>query len=254
MNNLVSIITPVHNSEMFLEECIRSVLSQTYKNWELILIDDCSTDNSIHIINQYKTNAKIKLIKQSENTGAGIARNKGIQAAKGDYISFLDADDYWLKDKLEKQINFMKAHKYSFSYSQYYEINESHRSKKIVLSPPRVDYQKMLDNDYIGCLTAIYDCRKLGKMYMPPIRKRQDWILWISILKKIDYAHGLQEPLAYYRVGNSSLSNNKIKLLKYNFNVFHKELSMPFFKSIFMMINFLAHYFYFKLTSIKTIK
>ena len=251
INNKVSIITPVYNSENYLRECIDSVLSQTYKDFEHILVDDCSNDNSATIITDYalKDN-RIKYIKLKKNSGAGVARNKAIERATGRYIAFLDSDDFWESCKLEKQLNFMRSNNYQFVYSQYYVIKEN-VPHYIVQSPSRVDFSKMLKNDYIGCLTAIYDVQEIGKIFMPDIRKRQDWVLWLRILKKVDYAYGLQEPLAYYRTGNSSLSNGKIGLLKHNFNVYHKELNMTYFKSIFMMIQFLCYYFSYKVISKK---
>lgn len=250
--NLVSIITPVYNSEKFLEECIQSVVSQAYENWEHILVDDCSTDDSVKIIEKYASlDNRVKLIKLSKNSGAGFARNTAIEVAKGKFIAFLDADDYWHKDKLNKQIAYMLRRDCSFSYTQYYIVEDKSEPKYIVHSPDVVSYKSILKNGYIGCLTAIYDADKIGKHYMPTVRKRQDWILWINILKKIGHAYGIQEPLAYYRVGNKSLSNNKFRLVKYNFNVYHKELGMSYIFSVWRMAVFLIHYFYFKIFKIK---
>lgn len=250
--NLVSIITPVYNSEKFLANNIASVQAQTYTNWEHILVDDCSTDDSVKIIEEYASlDNRVKLIKLSKNSGAGVARNTAIEVAKGKFIAFLDADDYWHKDKLNKQIAYMLHHDCSFSYTQYYIVEGKSEPKYLVQSPDIVSYKSILKNGYIGCLTAIYDAEKIGKHYMPVVRKRQDWLLWINILKKIGHAYGIQEPLAYYRVGNKSLSNNKFRLLKYNFNVYHKELGMSYAISVWRMGVFLIHYFYFKSFKIK---
>lgn len=251
MNATVSIITPVYNSSRFIKECILSTTGQSYPHIEHILVDDCSTDNSVQIIEEFvKSDPRIRLIKLSENGGAGVARNTAIKAAKGKFIAFLDADDFWHKDKLKIQVDFMLKNNYSFSYTQYKIVDENSIPNKLVKSPPKVSYSHILRNGYIGCLTAMYDAEKIGKYYMPLIRKRQDWSLWIFILKDIGMAYGVDQPLAYYRVGNESLSNNKFKLIKFNFNVFHKVLNMGVLESTYRMIVFLFCYFKFKFTSI----
>ncbi len=251
-NTIVSIITPVYNSERFLKKCMDSVLTQTYLSWEHILIDDCSTDESPIIIKKYqKKDSRIKYVRLKENSGAGIARNRGIEMAKGRYIAFLDSDDFWALDKLEKQINFMRNMNYCFVYSQYYVVKADGKPVYKIESPEKVSYIRMIKNNYIGCLTVVYDTNVLGKIFMPLIRKRQDWVLWIKLLKKTKYAYGFQEPLAFYRIGNASLSNSKIKLLKHNFDVYYVELNMSFLKSTIMMGNFLLHYFYYKIISKK---
>lgn len=254
--SLVSIITPVYNAEKYVSKCIDSVIGQTYSNWEHILVDDCSSDDSTRIINEFalKDN-RVKLFRQDHNGGAGLARNRAIQESSGRFIAFLDCDDYWHHLKLEKQVNFMINNNYSFTYTDYYIIHKEEKQPKYrIKAPAKVNYNKMLDNDYIGCLTAIYDAKSLGKNYMPKIRKRQDWVLWLNILKKVDYAYCFQEPLAYYRVGDDSLSKNKFKLLKHNFNVYYRELKFTFLKSIIMMVNFLVHYFIYKAISKKKVK
>jgi len=228
-----------------------SVLAQSYKNWEHILIDDCSTDSSAKVIRDYADNeSRTKLIRLPKNQGAGVARNEGIKSATGRYIAFLDCDDFWHKDKLLKQVQFMVKHHYSVVYAQYYVFSgENYTPLYKVKSPPRVNYRKMLNNDYIGFLTLMYDAKALGKYYMPTIRMRQDWAYKLKLLSRAGAAFGIQEPLAYYRIGNTSLSSSKFRLLKYNFNVYRQELNMSFIKSLFMMANFLVHYFYYKLTS-----
>ncbi|MEJ4087309.1 glycosyltransferase family 2 protein [Galbibacter orientalis] len=251
----VSIITPVYNSSSFLKDNIESLQKQTFKNYEHILIDDCSSDSSVEMIENYaKIDNRIKLIRLDKNSGAGVARNTGIKAAIGRYISFLDADDYWHASKLERQIKFMSEMDCAFSYTQYYivEGNEE-KPSYIVKSPSKINYNDILKNCYVGCLTAMYDTQKIGKFYMPKIRKRQDWVLWIKILEKTNVAYGIQEPLAYYRVGNESLSNNKFKLIKYNFSVYHEVLKMGYLTSVYRMVLFLFHYFKFKTFSKKSL-
>lgn len=251
MSVSVSIITPVYNSSKYIRECMNSTLGQSFTDLEHILVDDCSTDDSVQIIEDYaKKDNRIKLIRLQKNGGAGVARNTAIEAAKGKFIAFLDADDFWHKEKLSIQVDFMVKNDYAFSYAQYYIVDENSKPQKLVKSPPKVSYNAILRNGYIGCLTAMYDAEKIGKYYMPLIRKRQDWSLWIMILKDIKMSYGIQQPLSYYRVGNESLSNNKFKLIKYNFSVFHKVLGMSQLESTYRMIVFLFCYFMFKLTSI----
>ena len=254
-NKKVSIITPVYNSEIYIKKCIDSVRAQTYTNWEMLLSDDCSTDSSVEVISEYlKKDYRIKLITSRVNSGAGIARNKAIESASGRYIAFLDCDDFWQKDKLTKQVEFLQKENLGLAYSQYYVVEGDNNVPKIkICSPEKVDFKKMLCNDYIGFLTLIYDTEIIGKHLMPEIRRRQDWAYKLKLLKNTSYAYGIQEPLAFYRIGNSSLSSNKIKLLKYNFSVFHNELGNSKIKSFFMMINFLFHYFSYKQVSKKKV-
>lgn len=250
----ISIITPVFNSSLYIRDCIISILNQSYTNFEHILIDDCSTDDSVKIIKEFSMHDnRVKLIQLTENGGAGIARNIGIEAAEGRFIGFLDADDYWHKDKLKIQLDFMLKNNYSFTYTQYYIVDENSNIQGIVKSPVKVNYIDILRNGYIGCLTAMYDVDKIGKYYMPIIRKRQDWVLWIKILKDVGEAYGVPQALGYYRVGNNSLSSNKFKLIKHNFNVYYKVLQMGFMESCFRMLVFLFCHIKFKLFSVRKV-
>ncbi|MFW6271393.1 MAG: glycosyltransferase family 2 protein [Bacillota bacterium] len=229
---LISIITPIYNSKEFISETIESVLSQSYNNWEIIIVDDCSTDNGVNIVKKYqKNNDRIKLIELEKNSGAAIARNTAIKNANGRYIAFLDSDDLWHPDKLKKQIQFMQKNDYAFTYTNYQKMTESGElTNEIVKSPSKLDYEKALHTNYIGCLTAIYDTKKLGKLYMPEIRKRQDYGLWLKILKQVD-GYGLDENLAYYRVRNNSVSSNKLNLIKYNWKLYRKIENLSIFES-----------------------
>ncbi len=232
---MVSIITPSYNSEQFIRQTIDSVLLQTYENWELIIIDDCSPDNSNKIIEEYIQRCeKIKLILLDSNSGPAIARNKGIEQAKGRYIAFLDSDDIWMPEKLSKQLTFMQKHNISLSFTSYYHMEEE--SEKIinqVHALDKVDYDELLKKNIIGCFTAIYDTEKLGKVYMPDIQKRQDYALWLAILKKIPYAYGLDEMLGYYRVRSNSVSSNKILASKYNWKLYREIEKLPLYKAIY---------------------
>lgn len=251
MLSLVSVITPLFNSEKYIQDCINSVISQTYSNWEMIIVDDCSSDKSIEEVEKNK-DQRIKIIKLSANKGAGYARNVAIEQAKGEYIAFLDADDLWDPNKLQLQINFMKDNNVLFSFTSFGFIDEQGQiDPKTQMALPFVDYNKMLRNNYIGCLTAVYNCSKLGKVYMPEFRKRQDWGLWLKLLKKTNNAKSLKAPLAYYRVGNDSLSKNKISLLKSNFEFYKDHLGYSFFISLYKMSLFLFSHFIYKNKYIK---
>ena len=237
MNELVSIITPSYNSAKFISQTIESVLAQTYQNWEMIIVDDCSPDNSNEIIVRYKKkDARIKLIKLAKNSGPAVARNRAIKEAKGRYIAFLDADDLWKPEKLEKQLAFMNDHDCALSFSAYEIISEEGQNlEKRVRPPTKLSYRDMLKSNYIGCLTAMYDTRKVGKVYMPLINKRQDYGLWLKLLKKTDFAYGINEPLAIYRVLTNSVSSNKIKLLKYNYLLFREHEGFSSIKSLYYL-------------------
>jgi glycosyltransferase involved in cell wall biosynthesis len=240
---LVSIITPTYNDVRFISDTIRSIQKQEYQNWELLITDDCSTDETVKIIRDFiKSDHRIKLYILNNNSGAGIARNNSIMHAKGRYIAFCDSDDQWKESKLSKQIDFMITNDLSFTYSSYDVIDEENNKLKSIYSPIKLSYKEMLRNNYIGCLTAIYDQDKLGKLYMSKIRKRQDWTLWLKIFKIIKNARGIRESLAIYRDRTGSISNNKFLLLKYNWIIYNKELGFNKLKSLLLLLNFLYYY------------
>ncbi len=216
----ISIITPLYNAENFIKQAISSAIAQTYINWEMIIVDDCSQDKSYHIAKEFIiTDKRIKLYQNKENIGGAKTRNIAIKKAKGQFIAFLDADDIWFPEKLEKQINFMSTNNIGFCFSNYETINEEDNYLSCVFTPEKVSLKDMYSHNYIGCLTAIYDTSFFGKFYMPDIRKRQDYALWLTMLKKFDYAHSLQEPLASYRIRKESLSKNKLDAVKYYWKV-----------------------------------
>lgn len=249
---MVSIITPVYNCEKHLEECILSVMSQSFSEWELILIDDFSTDSSKEIIEKYAIkDSRIKTYFFDKNVGAGIARNKGIEIANKRFIAFLDSDDYWHKNKLQLQLGFMIKNGIEFSYTNFIELDRNDIAKKIILSPKKVNSFSLLFNNYIKTLTAIYDTKRIGKIYMPDYRKRQDWGLWFNILKMTNDAHNLTETLAYYRTSNVSLSKNKVQLIRENFNFYRNFLNKNIVFSFIMMFLFLIVHLSFKFLSFK---
>tara|TARA_R110002073_G_scaffold56835_15_gene144536 strand:- start:79 stop:840 length:762 start_codon:yes stop_codon:yes gene_type:complete len=252
---MVSIITPSYNSEQFIATTIQSVIDQTHKDWELILVDDASMDDTYSIISGFlKTDNRIQLLKQEKNLGTGAARNLAIKAAQGNYIAFLDADDVWKPTKLETQLKHMKNNKASICFSSYELINEQGEPlHKLVQALPKLSYQKQLKCNYIGNLTGIYNVDILGKAYMPEIRKRQDWVMWLHLLKKGSVAFGIKESLAYYRVRKDSVSSNKLNLIAYNFAVYRKALGFSFTKSTKYLALFLYEYFFVKSKQTKSI-
>ncbi len=252
---LISVVTPVYNAALFLEESIQSVLNQTYPHWELILVDDCSTDASFEIANAYsKKDSRIKSFQLPQNQGAGVSRNFGIKEASGNFIAFLDADDLWLPEKLQIQLNFMMNNNCNICYSSYQLMTEDGSLQpKLIEALPKLTFKKLLKSNYIGNLTGIYNATALGKIYAPVIRKRQDWALWLLALKIDNKALGMKETLAYYRIRENSISKNKTGLLKYNFAVYNKVLGYNTLKSLFMMVVFLWEHFFVKSKQEKSI-
>jgi glycosyltransferase involved in cell wall biosynthesis len=237
MNNpLISIITPNFNASQFISRTINSVLNQTYKNWELLIVDDCSTDNSVEIIEKFVLeDARIKLFKTSHSSGPANTRNLGIKQALGTYIAFLDSDDYWDVNKLAIQIKTMLENELSFTFTGYYVVSEGNQKLKLVKPKHFVNYTDLLTNNYIGCLTVMYSVDALGKVYFPNILKRQDWALWLAITKTGIKAIGIDKPLAYYTKRNNSISSNKLLLLKYNWIVYRKFEKIKLLQSLKLM-------------------
>lgn len=242
---LVSVIMPTYNSAEFIGAAIQSVLNQKYSNWELLVIDDASGDSTIAVVEELTClDPRIKLLQNTKNLGAGASRNKGIKSAKGSFIAFLDADDLWLPQKLEVQVNFMLENELAMSFSSYRLMAENgNLLPEIVEALPILSYQKLLRSNYVGNLTGMYNADKIGKIYSPLLRKRQDWGLWISVLEKAGSARGIQQPLAYYRLRKNSISSNKTALLKYNFQIYNRVLDYGFLKSCKYMSRFLWEHF-----------
>lgn len=223
---MVSIITPSYNCAQFIGETIESVLAQTYPNWEMLITDDCSTDNSREVIAEYaKRDPRVKLLKLDKNSGAGVARNNSIREANGRFIAFCDSDDRWYPDKLEKQLHYMDAKKCAMSHTSYMTCDENDRVTGIVVCRKRETLRTMCRDDKMGFLTVMYDADKVGKVYMPDLRKRQDWGLKLKVLRICNKAYGMKEPLAYYRIRKNSISNvKKTSLIKYNVRVYKEVL------------------------------
>lgn len=232
---MISIIMPSYNAEQFLENTLNSVVNQTFTDWELIIIDDCSSDNSVEFLQNYISQKKqITLLQLKTNSGPAVARNRGIEYARGKYIAFLDADDYWHKQKLEKQLYFMKNKDIALSFTAYDRVEEDSGIYIDTQSVPnRIDYKTLLKQNIMGCLTVMYDTHKLGKIYMPNIARRQDYALWLKILKQVPYAYGLNESLAYYRVRTFSVSSNKVIASSYHWKVLRDIEKLPIYKAIY---------------------
>ena len=241
---LVSIITPCYNSEKYISETIRSVLNQTYSNFEIIIIDDNSTDNSLDIIRSYsQQDSRIKLITLNKNSGAANARNKALNMAKGRYIAFLDSDDIWLPKKLEMQIKFMQKNNYFFSFTAYEKINEKNRIIGQIGVQDKVNYNQLLKTNVIGCLTAVYDRVHFGQITIPLDTKREDYALWLQLIKKVDYAVGLNQILAQYRVHSSQSSNNKFRMALENWKLYRNIEKMSFVKATYYFTHYIIRVF-----------
>jgi teichuronic acid biosynthesis glycosyltransferase TuaG len=237
---LVSVVMPVYNAASTLGPSIRSVLAQTHAEWELIIADDGSTDGSVDLALEYAAgDERIRLLDGGSRAGAARARNRASSAANGDFIAFLDSDDMWLPAKLERQLAFAGQTDAALTFTSYYKVAADHAGEaaaftpngRVVRAPDRVDYRAMLQYNHIGCLTAMYDRRVLGTRLMPDLRKRQDYALWLSILREHGtHARGLPEPLALYREARpGSLSGNKLSLVRYNWQLYREVegLSLP---------------------------
>ena len=210
MKELVSIITPSYNTAKFINKTIESVQAQTYKNWEMIIIDDCSTDNTDEVVFKYLSDNRIKYIKNEKNSGAEVSRNKALREAKGKWIAFLDSDDLWSPEKLEKQIRFMVENGYYFSYTDYEEIDEQGQSLGVKVSgPKKISKQGMYNYCYPGCLTVMYDTDYIGLIQIKDIKKNNDYAMWLEICQKAD-CWLLDVNLGKYRKRSGSISRHGI--------------------------------------------
>lgn len=248
---LVSVIMPTFNASKYLVDSIQSVLNQTYTNLELLITDDCSSDDTRHILKQFvEQDKRVKVEYLKDNYGPGIARNRSIERAKGRYIAFCDCDDRWMPEKLEKQITHMRRKDCALCSSSYLICDENDAVTGINISPKYLTLGMMKRDNKIGCLTAIYDIKRLGhKFYMPAIRKRQDWALFLNILKECQMCFCITDPLAYYRQRDNSVSSNKFSLIKYNVNVYETVFGYTKLKAyLYFLFRFLPTY------SIKVIK
>lgn len=217
---MISIIMPVYNAEKYIKDAVQSVINQTYKKWELIIIDDCSNDKSLEIIKNFKKKDKrIKIIKLKQNRGASIARNKGIEISIGNYIAFLDSDDIWNKNKLKLQLNFMKKNNISFCYTHY----NIFKSNIKIHSPKKIYYKLMLISCFIGCSTVMINQKSIGKTFFENFKIRNDYVLWLKILKKTKLGFGMPLVMTKIRRNKGSLSSNYFKNFIFYFKVMMHE-------------------------------
>ncbi len=223
MNELVSIIMPSYNTGQFIENTIKSVLAQTYTNWELILVDDCSTDSTDEVVSAFLSDARIHYIKNERNSGAAVSRNRALREAKGKWIAFLDSDDLWMPEKLKKQILFMGKNGYHFSYTNYIEIDEdSIPNGKQVTGPRQITKQGMYNYCWPGCLTVMYDADVVGLIQIEDIKKNNDYAMWLKVCKKAD-CYLLDETLASYRKRSGSISNHGyMKLVEWHYKLYRE--------------------------------
>ncbi|SMY35972.1 glycosyltransferase family 2 protein [Photobacterium andalusiense] len=242
--NLVSIIMPAYNCESTIRESIKSVLNQTYSNFELVITNDNSTDNTKYIIEEFsKKDKRIKVYLNGYLPGAANARNNSIKKATGSIISFLDSDDVWLENKLQKQISVMISDDKNVVHSSYNRMNDKGNILSTVISKDKVTYNDMLKNNYIGNLTGMYNCLHLGKFYQKNIG-HEDYDMWLRILSKTDSV-GINDVLACYRVSKLSLSSNKIQAAKWHFNILRERVSL--IKSVYYLSNYIISSFVFRI-------
>lgn len=238
-SGLVSIITPAYNCANYIGTTIESVLSQTYSYWEMIIVDDCSSDNIEEVVLHYASkDSRIKYKKLEVNSGAAVARNVAMSMATGQYIAFLDSDDVWLPDKLSTQIQFMQENNYKFTCTDYEQIDETgRRLGKIMHCIEKADYNRVLLDCPIGNSTVMYDVTQMGKFEVPNIRKRNDDALWLKMLKSEKFIYGLNQVLVQYRVRHDSISANKFQLIKYHWVLYRKIEHLNIMRSIFYILH-----------------
>lgn len=232
---LVSIVMPSYNSEKFIRASIGSVLNQTYPYWELLIVDDCSTDKTVEIIKSFKDD-RIKLFQNKTNSGAAISRNWALREAKGKWIAFLDSDDEWLPTKLDTQINFMIVNSYSFSYTDYVRLTDEQDQKRLITAPNKMTFRKIKKYCYVATLTVMYDLEKVGLIQIGDIKKNNDYAIWLRVLKKVDGYHLNQCLALYHRHKGSISSGGKLKLIKWHYYLFRKECQYSKIHSFFLTI------------------
>lgn len=224
MNELVSIIMPSYNTSRFIEETIKSVLSQTYSNWELLIVDDCSSDDTDNVVQPFLSDERIRYLKNEKNSGAAVSRNRALREAKGKWIAFLDSDDLWMPEKLEKQIKFMKKNGYHFSYTNYAEISaDGKRNGITVTGPKKITKNGFFNYCWPGCLTVMYDKDVVGLIQIADIKKNNDYAMWLKVCRKAD-CYLLNDELALYRRGRAgSVSTHSIKtMIGWHYRLYHE--------------------------------
>lgn len=253
MNDMVSIIMPSYNTANFISESIESVMAQTYTNWELIIVDDCSTDDTDDVVKPYLNDSRIIYIKNSKNSGAAVSRNSALREAKGKWIAFLDSDDLWMPEKLEKQIAYMIKNGYHFSYTKYEEMNaEGQRAGVMVSGPKKITKNGMFNFCWPGCLTVMYDREYIGDVQITDIKKNNDYAMWLKVCRKAD-CYLLDEVLAKYRRGRAgSVSSHSIKtMIGWHYKLFRDAEDQNVITAVFNTCRNLGFGFYKKMKYVK---
>ncbi|MCI9359611.1 MAG: glycosyltransferase family 2 protein [Hungatella sp.] len=231
MDGLVSVITPTYNCAKYIGETIEAVQAQTYNNWEMIIVDDCSSDTTQEIVKNYSdVDPRIHYIYREINSGPAIARTEAMNIANGEYMAFCDSDDLWMPTKLEKQLKYMKEKDYAFTCTAYEQIDEKGNGMDRVIDVVhKCDYNRLLLDCPVGNSTVMYSVKKMGKFEVPNIRKRNDDALWLQMLKKEPYIYGMSDVLMKYRIRNNSVSSNKFRVIKYHWILYRniEHLSIP---------------------------
>ena len=237
---MVSIVTPVFNCAAYIAQTIQSVQAQTHSNWEMIIVDDNSTDNTVALIQQIAAHdSRITLLQNAGNLGPARSRNRAIKLAQGRYLTFLDGDDIWLPHFMETTLAYMQQHNCALVYGSYHRADENLQPMYTdYIVPPKATYNSLLRSCPISCMTTIMDLEKTGKFYMPDIPKRQDYGFWLSVLKKIKCAYGIQQPLAIYRIRKNSVSRNKYKAMLYVWKVYRDVEKLNMVYSTYLIINY----------------
>lgn len=235
--NKVSIITPSYNCGKFVGETIKTVLAQTHSDWEMIIVDDCSTDNTREVVEKYAKNDNRFIYHRLEkNSGAAVSRTKAMELATGEYMAFLDSDDLWEPKKLELQLDFMQKNNYNMSATAYRQISEDGKETfRTIIPPQKTDYNRLLLDCPVGNSTIMYNIQNMGKFSVPDIRKRNDDALWLKMLKVEKYIFGMDEALTNYRIRKNSISANKFSLVKYHWILYRDIEHLSAVKSVFLI-------------------
>ena len=233
----ISIVTANYNNEKYIERSIKSVISQSFADFEYFIIDDCSTDNSMNIIESFsQKDSRIIFIKNKKKVGAGFSRNLGIIKSKGEYLTFLDSDDFWYENFLQESLNFSIKNNYDFVFSSFDWINESGEKLGQFEVPEMVDYKYLLKTNPISCLTRFIKKNAVGNILMPNIKIRQEYVFCLELIKKTNFAYGQNQCLAARRLKKNSLSYNKFRTAYYQFLVFYNFEKIGFFLSIYYLL------------------
>ncbi len=237
LEDLVSIVMPAYNCADFLGITLDSVIKQTYRNWELIVVDDCSADKTAELVQDYMAkDERIKYHKLEKNSGAAVARNTAVELARGKHMAFLDSDDVWFPEKLTKQISFMEKNNYLFTCTSYTKIDEYGKDLgRTIGVRKQSNYDDILKKNP-GNSTVIYNSKVIGKVTIPDIRKRNDYVMWLSVVKKAKTLYGIEEPLASHRIRSGSLSKKKTNLVGYHWKVYREIEKLSLLKSSYLIV------------------